>query len=106
MEKRIEGRAVVGIEAKCSTVIQTCEIDVVNISIRGYCIRHGRMSLHVGQKIVLRIDCLEGLGGEVVWLRDGYAGILFERAMYEPSIDHICRYNRDVKGDDMWQFAA
>ena len=47
--------------------------------------------LKPGQLVVVRLQSLEGLAGNVVWVRGKKAGVKFERPLYGPVLEHIVK---------------
>jgi PilZ domain len=45
--------------------------------------------LKAGQMVVVRLQGLEGLAGQVVWVRGKRAGVKFERPLYGPVVAHL-----------------
>lgn len=46
---------------------------------------------HVGDMVVIRPQCLEGLTGVIRWIKGHSAGIEFDRPLYRPVVDHLHR---------------
>ena len=49
------------------------------------------MLLRVGSHVVIRPTGMEALGGTVRWIAGDYAGLEFDRPIYDPIIDHLAR---------------
>jgi hypothetical protein len=47
--------------------------------------------LKAGQLVVVRLESLEALPGQVVWVRGNRAGVKFERPLYGPVVEHLVR---------------
>lgn len=45
----------------------------------------------VGARVVIRPQGLEGLTGVVRWIDGDYAGVEFDREIYQPVVDHLVR---------------
>ena len=45
--------------------------------------------LRVGSHVVIRPEGIEALGGTVRWIAGDCAGVEFDRAIYDPIIDHL-----------------
>jgi len=50
------------------------------------------LTVRPGMRIVMRPPGLEGLCGEVRWVRGHEAGIAFERPLYGPVVEHLHRH--------------
>ena len=50
------------------------------------------LTIRPGMRIVVRPPGLEGLCGEVRWVRGHEAGIAFERPLYGPVVEHLHRH--------------
>jgi PilZ domain len=47
--------------------------------------------LKAGQLVVVRLESLEALSGQVAWVRGNRAGVKFERPLYGPVVEHLVR---------------
>lgn len=62
-----------------------------NISCGGCLLRGNGLAIRQSDIIVVRPEGIEGLGGEVRWVRGREAGIRFLTPLYGPVIDHLHR---------------
>ena len=62
-----------------------------DISCGGCSLRSHGLTIHEGDLVVVRPEGIEGLGGEVRWVRGRDAGIRFLAPIYGPVVDHLRR---------------
>jgi hypothetical protein len=65
--------------------------EISDISAQGCCVRVRGLLFRVGTRVVIRPQGLEGLTGIVRWVDRDFAGIEFDRAIYQPVVDHLLR---------------
>jgi hypothetical protein len=67
------------------------KVMVSDLSTDGCCIATCTLSLSEGTRVVLKLDGLEAIGCAVRWAQGGQCGLQFERRIYEPVVEHLCR---------------
>lgn len=66
-------------------------VTVYDISCGGCLMRSQGLTIQQGDIVVVRPEGIEGLGGEVRWVRGRDAGIRFLAPLYGPVVDHLHR---------------
>lgn len=64
---------------------------VTDLSVTGCRIESASLNLREGEEIIVRVNGLEGLVGKVRWARRNAAGIVFDRPLYLPVVEHLHR---------------
>lgn len=72
---------------------------VSDLSTDGCCIATRTLSLSEGTRVMLKLDGLEAISCTVRWARGNQCGLQFERAIYEPVVDHLCRLHVQMSGE-------
>lgn len=67
------------------------DIILSDLSEEGCGLSTSEVLLKPGQMVVIRMASLEGLSGQVVWVRGKRAGVKFERPLYGPVVEHLVR---------------
>jgi len=67
------------------------DVVIRDLSADGCRIVSHALTARPGMRIVLRPSSMEGLCGEVRWVRGHEAGIEFERPLYAPVVEHLHR---------------
>jgi len=62
---------------------------LADISTHGCCITTASLYLHVGMRITIKPQGLEGITGIVRWLSGSRAGVEFDRPLYAPVVQHL-----------------
>ncbi len=62
---------------------------ISDISQHGCRLTTSTLAVRVGQRIVIRPQGLEGVGGTVRWIEGHQAGFEFEAPLYGPVVDHL-----------------
>jgi hypothetical protein len=89
--RRAQRRSVV-LPAQCRTTSGLRDTgEISDISTQGCCIKTDTLLFRVGSRIVIRPDQMEALGGTVRWIAGDCAGVEFDRAIYNPILDHLVR---------------
>lgn len=65
--------------------------EISDISAQGCCLRVRGLLFRVGTRVVVRPEGLEGLTGVVRWVDGDFAGVEFDRPIYQPVVDHLIR---------------
>lgn len=71
---------------------------ITDISSGGCRIASKALTVHVGDLVVIRPDGIEGLCGEVRWVKGHDAGIAFAERLYPPVVDHLHRRHATFLG--------
>lgn len=66
-------------------------VRITDLAEEGCCIECWGMVFNPGDSILLRPDGLEPLACEVRWTKGHRTGVKFEKRLYGPVVDHICR---------------
>ena len=66
-------------------------VRITDLGEEGCCIECWGMQFNPGDSILLRPEGLEQLVGEVRWTKGHRMGVKFERQLYGPVVDHLCR---------------
>ena len=66
---------------------------LVDISERGCKIELFDRSVSPGHRIIIKLETLEVWVGYIRWIRDGVAGVYFERPMHTSIVDHLSQAN-------------
>lgn len=69
---------------------------MVDLSSTGCRIETSGFSLAPAQRVVVRPEGLEGLCATVVWAENDWAGLVFDIALYQPVVDHLCARSPSV----------
>lgn len=78
------------LRARCRSLSGFVDHVVISdISANGCRIDSGALIFRPGQLVVVRPEGLEGLCGEIRWVRGHCAGIAFERAIYGPVVEFL-----------------
>lgn len=64
---------------------------VSDLSTHGCCIATRTLSLTVGTRVMLKLDGIEAISCTVCWVGGNQCGLQFERPIYEPVVEHLCR---------------
>jgi len=80
---------------------------ITDISSGGCRIASKALTVHVGDLVVIRPDGIEGLCGEVRWVKGHDAGIAFADSLYPPVVEHLHRQHATFLGgtDEQPDFA-
>ncbi|MEO6717726.1 MAG: PilZ domain-containing protein [Novosphingobium sp.] len=80
----------VWLTATCRTSLgRVSDVILSNLSEHGCGMTGGDDLLKPGQLVVIRLLSLEGLPGQVCWVRGKRAGVQFDRPLYGPVVEHI-----------------
>lgn len=74
---------------------------VTDLSVTGCRIESVSLNLSQGAEIIIRMDGFEGLYGKVCWAGRGAAGIVFDRPLYLPVVEHLHRHHAEFLADVM-----
>ncbi|QDK31582.1 MULTISPECIES: PilZ domain-containing protein [Sphingomonadaceae] len=89
---RQASRRAVSLTAQCRTQSGLRDRgEISDISASGCCVRVSGLYFRVGARVVIRPQGLEGLTGVVRWVEGDYAGVEFDREIYQPVVDHLVR---------------
>lgn len=64
---------------------------ITDISPEGCRIESQALTVNKGDYVVIQPQALEGLCGQIVWVRDHSAGIEFQHPLYGPVVEHLQR---------------
>lgn len=64
---------------------------MVDLSANGCCIQVPGKPPRVNSKIIVRPDGLDGLKANVKWVSNYQCGVVFERPIYGPVLEHFLR---------------
>ncbi|AKQ41487.2 hypothetical protein CP97_04770 [Aurantiacibacter atlanticus] len=65
----------------------SAELEVLDLSIGGAMVEARGWSTQIGERVLLTLPGLSAQPGELVWLEDGRAGIVFEQPLHETVFD-------------------
>lgn len=89
-DQRRAARIPIVLRARCrSRSGFTDHVVIGNLSAHGCRIDSGALVFKLGQLVVVRPDGLEGLCGQIRWVRGHSAGIAFERPLYAPVAEYL-----------------
>lgn len=71
---------------------------MVDLSSSGCCIQVENRPLRVGSRITVRPDGLDGLDAVVQWARGRQFGVVFDRPIYGPVLEHFVRKHSALAG--------
>ncbi|NOW46784.1 hypothetical protein FHW96_002948 [Novosphingobium sp. SG751A] len=74
-------------------------VTVSDLSTHGCRIATRTLSLAVGTRVMLKLDGLEAISCTVRWVESGQCGLQFERPIYEPVVEHLCRLHVQMSGE-------
>lgn len=94
--QRSEPRHPLAMPAQCRTSVLRVFLQVVDLSESGCRIAVGNTHFSPGQKLVLKPAQMESLLGEIKWCDGQFAGVQFDRKIYGPIVEHLCRSNPDM----------
>lgn len=90
--KRRAPRESVIMAAACRTATgRSGQVAIVDLTSEGCCVFIKSVPLSEGLRVTLRPAAFEPLSGVVRWVRRNYAGIEFERPLYDPVAAHLQR---------------
>jgi hypothetical protein len=72
---------------------------VTDLSVTGCRIESATLSVRQGAEIIIRMDGIEGLCGKVRWAGRHAAGIVFDRPLYLPVVEHLHRNHAKFLAD-------
>lgn len=72
---------------------------VTDLSVTGCRVESVGLNLREGEEIIVRVNGLEGLGGKVRWARRNAAGIVFDRPLHLPVVEHLYRNHAEFLAD-------
>ena len=72
---------------------------VSDLSTHGCCITTRTLTLCAGTRVMLKLDGLESISCTVRWAENGHCGLQFERPIYEPVVEHLCRLHVRMSGE-------
>lgn len=75
------------------------QVAVSDLSTHGCCIATRTLSLVAGTRVMLKLDGLEALSCTVRWVTGSQCGLQFERPIYEPVVEHLCRLHVRKSGE-------
>ena len=55
------------------------------------------MNLNVGQRIIIKLESMEGTSATVRWVTNEEAGLEFDRPLYGPVVEHLQRIYADFQ---------
>jgi hypothetical protein len=67
------------------------ELEVLDISPFGFMVDRRTWSVRQDERILVKFPELAFLPATVLWVEDDKAGLVFERPLYEPVLDHMMR---------------
>lgn len=74
-------------------------VTVGDLSTHGCCITTRTLSLSEGTRVMLKLDGIEAINCTVRWVQGNKCGLQFERAIYEPVVEHLCRLHVRMGGE-------
>lgn len=74
-------------------------VTVGDLSTHGCCITTRTLTLTVGTRVLLKLDALEAISCTVRWTESNQCGLQFERPIYEPVVEHLCRLHVRMGGE-------
>ncbi|MFA7603640.1 MAG: PilZ domain-containing protein [Novosphingobium sp.] len=90
--QRRASRAGVLIPATCRTATgRRGDVTIVDLTAQGCRLFTRAVPLSAGLRLRIRPQDFESLPGVVRWVRQGFAGIEFDRPLYEPVAEHLQR---------------
>jgi hypothetical protein len=90
-DARSSTRHPIAVEAVCRTAAAKHSAIVSNLSSDGCCLTNDWPQLNPGQHITVRIGDLDGLSAQVRCVEGLRAGVVFDRSLYGPVLDHLVR---------------
>jgi hypothetical protein len=88
-DARSSVRYPVAAQAVCRTAAAKLAAVVSNLSSGGCCLTTDRQQLTPGQHVTVRIGNLDSLPAQVRSVDGLRAGVIFERSLYGPILDHL-----------------
>ncbi len=89
-EERVGVRHKVWLAANCRYSGGHSEDAVLSdLSSEGCGLSITRLKLRPALRVIVKPESLEGLSGTVCWVRDGRAGVQFDRPLYAPVLEHL-----------------
>jgi hypothetical protein len=88
---RSSARHAIAADAVCRTAAAKLSAAVSNLSAHGCCLTTEWQALMTGQHITVRIGELDGFPAQVRWVEGLRAGVVFDRSLYGPVLDHLVR---------------
>jgi hypothetical protein len=99
-EQRGATRFGVVMPARCKSPPGRVErVVVTDLSVTGCRVESASLNLCEGEEIIVRVNGLEGLGGKVRWAGRNAAGIVFDRPLYQPVVEHLHRNHAEFLAD-------
>lgn len=69
---------------------------ITDISTGGCRIENWSTAPRIGDQVVVRPQGLEGLPGTICWVKHNAVGVQFDRPLYGPVVEHICRKHQMI----------
>jgi hypothetical protein len=89
--------------ARCKTPAeQECDVVIVNVTPEGCCLIHNGAAMQIGLHLLIRLESGEALHGQVRWIRDGQAGILFDEYIDRPRMEYLRREHSTFMSEHEW----
>jgi hypothetical protein len=83
-------RNAVTMPARCRTMSgMRDDGELSDISTRGCCVTTRGLFLHIGHRVIIKPEGMEGITGVVRWLSGNRAGIEFDMPLYGPIVEHM-----------------
>jgi c-di-GMP-binding flagellar brake protein YcgR len=90
MERRVNDRLAANYSAQVRyRAGRKLELPVLDISLGGCMLEARGWSIRPGEQLSIKLPGLGYLPAEVVWIEEERAGIAFDEALYEPTLEHL-----------------
>jgi hypothetical protein len=100
MDQRGSKRFGVVMPARCKSQPGCVDrVVLTDLSVTGCRIESATLSVREGAEIIIRMDGIEGLCGKVRWAGRHAAGIVFDRPLYLPVVEHLHRNHEKFLAD-------
>lgn len=91
MIARSARRVSVTLAAKCRVCRQSYALSLIDLSEYGCQLAISAFDIRGGDRICLHPEGLAGVWGDVIWVRDGRAGVRFDHSLHPAVVDHLAR---------------
>lgn len=92
-------RVPVTLAAKCRVCRQSYELNLIDLSEYGCQLATSAFDIRAGDRICLHPEGLAGVWGDVIWVRDGRAGVRFDHSLHPAVVDHLARAYTGTRND-------